>query len=162
MYRAGVSLYRLAHAQCRPEGHLSVRHGYQPQGAIPERDQARALDYRYRLRVRGERAGLNIIIGAQGADKLTEHLVRVGATVGVARDKSTRPAAWRLRDTNGASSRKDNALLATAGVLSESVPNAARHETSHGILAGVRILIFFVQILIVQILIPGCIFWKNF
>ena len=71
------------------EGHLSVRHGYQPQGAIPERDQARALDYRYRLRVRGERAGLNIIIGAQGADKLTEHLVRVGATVNVARDKST-------------------------------------------------------------------------
>ena len=111
---------------------MSMRHGYRPQGAIPERDQARALDYRYRLQVRGERAGLNIIIGAQGADKLTEHLVRVGATVGVARDKSTRPAAWRLRGTNGASSRKDNALLATAGVLSESVPNAARHETRHG------------------------------
>ena len=81
--------------------HLGDRHGYQPQGAIPERDQARALDYRYRLRVRGERAGLNIIIGAQGADKLTEHLVRVGATVDAARDKSTRPAAWRLRDING-------------------------------------------------------------
>ena len=139
MYRAGVSLYRLAHAQYRPEGHLSMRHGYRPQGAIPERDQARALDYRYRLRVRGERAGLNIIIGAQGADKLTEHLVRVGATVGVARDKSTRPAAWWLRDTNGASSRKDNALLATAGVLSESVPNAARHETSRGIVRFLEI-----------------------
>ena len=128
-----MSLYRLAHAQYRPEGHLGARHGYQPQGAIPERDQARALGYRYRLQVRGERAGLNIIIGAQGADKLTEHLVRVGATVGAARDKSTRPAAWRLRAMNGASSRKDGSLRAAASMLSESGPNAARHGTLHEI-----------------------------
>ena len=82
--------------------------------------------------MRDERFELNIMIGAQGADKLTEHLVRVGATAGDARFRSARQAASRLRGTNDASSRKDNALLATAGVLSESVPNAARHETSHG------------------------------
>ena len=83
--------------------------------------------------MRDERFELNIMISAQGADKITEHLVRVGATAGAARDKSTRQAAGRLRGTNGASSRKGSALLATAGMLSESVPNATRHETSHGI-----------------------------
>ena len=108
-----------------------MRHGYRLQGAMPERDQARALGYCHRLRVRGERAELNIMIGAQGADKLTERLVRVGATVGAARNKSARPAASRLRATNGASSRKDSSLRAAASMLSESGPNAARHGTLH-------------------------------
>ena len=89
--------------------------------------------------MRDEHFELNIMISAQGADKLTEHLVRVGATAGAARDKSTRQAAGRPRGTNGASSREDSALLATAGVLSESVPSAARHETSHGIVRFLEI-----------------------